>query len=157
MSHFASLSASHMGLSTSIWGYLRFFLQIETDDGHAPILYITRNVVTNTTWSDDSRKDHSSNFKLLCHIYYLIIMALLQTQGPLILPPDLRENESLLNFFFPTVNNSFNFLTRVRFLLGLAARQISGYFHAISFSLLATLWELTLHYFDTSVLESVVS
>ncbi len=156
MSHFASLSTSHVGFSTSIWGYLRFFLQIETNDGRSPILYITRNVATDTAWSDESRKDHSSNFKLLCHIYYLILIALLQTQGPRILPPDLRNTEGLLDFFSPTVNKpEFNFLTRCCFLLRLAARGISGYFHAISFSLLATLWELALHYFGTSVLESV--
>ena len=155
MSHIASLSASHMGLSTSIWGYLRFFLQLETIDGHAPILYITRNVATDTAWSDDPRKDHSSNFTLLCHVYYLIFMALLQTQGPLILPPDLRENECLLKFFSPTMNKPFNLLTRCRFLLGLAARQISGCFRTISFSLLAILWEFALHYFGTSILESV--
>jgi hypothetical protein len=144
-----------MGLSTSIWGYLRFFVQIEANDGHAPILYITRNVATDTAWSDDSRKDYSSNFKLLCHIYYFIIMVLLQTQGPRILPPDLRENECLLDFFSPTVNKPCNLLTRCCFLVRLVLRWISNYFRAICFALLATLWELVLHYFGTSVLESV--
>ncbi len=144
-----------MGLSTSIWGYLRFFLQFETNDGHAPILYITRNLITDTAWSDDPRKDHSSNFTLLCHIYYLIFMALLQTQGPLILPPDLRENECLLKFFSPTMDKPFNLRTRCCFLLRMVARQTSHYLSAISFSLLAILWEFALHYFGTSVLESV--
>jgi hypothetical protein len=81
-------------------------------------------------------------------------MALLQTQGPLILPPDLRENKCLLKFF-PTTSNPFNLLTCCRFLLGLAARQASGCFRTIRFSLLAILWEFRLHYFGTSVLESV--
>lgn len=155
MSHIAALSTSQMGLSTSIWGYLRFFIQTETSDGRPPILYITRNMATDTAWAEDFRQDNSSNFELLCHIYYFIIMVLLKTLGPRILPPDLRENESLTNFFSPTVNQPRNFLSHPCFLLRLASRWIFDLLRTISFNLGATLWELILHHCGTWVMEYV--
>jgi len=157
MSHLASLCASQMGLSTSIWGYLRFFIQIETIDGYAPILYITKNVGTDTAWSDISRKDDSSNFKLLCHIYYFVILVLLKTHGPRILPPDLRENKRLLTFFSLTMNKRPNLFSHCYFLLQLALTWISNLIRGVWFNLLAALWEFILHYRGSCVVEYVGS
>ena len=111
MSHIASLSSSQMGLATTIWGYLRFFIQIETGDGLAPILFITQNLATDTAGGDGFRKDKSLNFVLLCQIYFFVTMVLLKTQGPRILPPDLRENNCLLNFLSPTINKRSSFVS----------------------------------------------
>ena len=155
MSHIASLCTSRMGLSTSIWGYLRFFIQIDSTDGRTPTLYITRNMGINTAWDDNSRTDKLSNFKLVCHIYYFVILVLLQTQGPRILPPDLRENDSLLFFFSSTMNKPTNFFSCCRFLPRLALTRISGHLRSILFNLLAASWELVLHCCSNRVIEDV--
>jgi hypothetical protein len=153
----ASLSTSRMGLSTAIWGYLRFFIQIDSIDGRSPTLYITRNMGTDTAWRDDLRVDNSSNFKLVCHIYYFVILVLLQTHGPRILPPDLREDDSLLFFFSSTMNKRTNLLSCCHFLPQLALTRISGHLRSIWFNLLAAWWELTLHYCGDRVIEDVGS
>ncbi len=157
MSHIASLCTSRMGLSTSIWGYLRFFIQIDSTDGRTPTLYITRNMGIDTSWSDNYRTDNLSNFKLVCHIYYFVILALLQTQGPRILPPDLRENDSLLFFFSSTMNKRTNLFSYCQLMPRLALTRISGHLQSIWFNLLAALWELTLHYHGNCVIEDVGS
>jgi hypothetical protein len=150
-----------MGLATSIWGYLRFFVQIDSTDGYAPILYITRNVGTDTAWSDSYRKDNSSNFKLLCHIYYFVLLALMKTHGPRIFPPDLRGNKDLLNFFssmnerFNKPFNLFSCSSRCFQPLPRLIKQISKCVRSIRFSLCAALWESILYYCGSSVLEWV--
>ena len=146
-----------MGFSTSIWGYLRFFIQIDSIDGRTPTLYITRNMGIDTTWRDNHRTNNLSNFKLICHIYYFVILVLLRTQGPRILPPDLRENDSLLLFFSSTMNQSTNLLSCCHFLPRLALTRISGHLRSIWFNLLAAWWELTLHYCGDRVIEDVGS
>jgi len=152
----ASLSTSRMGLSTSIWGYLRFFIQINSSDGRPPTLYITRNMGTDTAWSNNSRTDNASNFKLLCHLYYFVMLALLQTHGPRIFPPDLRENESLLYFSSWAMNNrTNNRFSYCRFLPRLSLSWISGHLRSIWFNLLAALCESTLHYCGNHVIEYV--
>jgi hypothetical protein len=147
-----------MGLSTSIWGYLRFFIQLETNDGYAPILYITRNMGINTAWNDSSRTNDSFNFNLLCNIYYFVMLALLKTHGPRILPPDLRENERLLNVFSSPAmtrqSRRFN-LPSCCFLPRLALRWISAFFCDVRFSLMAALGELILHYCGSCVMAYV--
>ena len=145
-----------MGLSTSIWGYLRFFVQIDSTDGYAPILYITKNVGTDTAGSDSYRKDNSSNFKLLCHIYYFVLLTLMKAHGPRIFPPDLRGNKDLLNFF-SSMNKQFNLFSCWSCLQPLPRliRQISKCVRGIRFSLCAALWESILYYCGSSVLEWV--
>ena len=140
-----------------MWGYLRFFIQIDSGDGCTPTLYITRNMGTDTAWSDDSRTDNLSNFKLLCHIYYFVILVLLKTQGPRILPPDLRENEILLNFFSSTMSKQINFFSYCRFLPRRALRWTSEHLRRKWFNLMAALWESTLHYCGHRVMEYVGS
>lgn len=135
-----------------MWGYLRFFIQIETNDGRAPILYVTKNLATSTAWSGDFRLEKSSNFEFLCCIYYFVIMVLLKTQGPRVLPPDLRNKETLLNFFPATAAKRSNLLLRCYSLPRVVRMRVSGLLHDISFSLWAVLWVLILWYFGTGVL-----
>jgi hypothetical protein len=146
-----------MGLSTSIWGYLRFFIQTENKNGYLPILYITKNLGINTAWNNVFRKDDSSNFTLLCHIYYFVILVLLKTHGPRILPPNLRENECLLTFFSPSMNRRRNSFSHCCFMPRLALTWILELICGVWFNLLATLWELALHYRGACIMEYVGS
>ena len=155
MSYNTSLCGSQMGLSTSIWGCLRFFFRIETNDGHLPILYITKNLAIGTAGSDESRMDKSSNFKLLCFIYYFVLMVLLKTQGPWILPLDLRDKESLLNFFPATANRPRKFLSRCCSMPRIMHRQVSCLLHNMLFVLWAALCELIIRYSGTPALDYV--
>lgn len=152
MSHIASLCTSRMGLSTSISGYLRFFIQVDSADGRTPTLFITRNMGID----DNSRTNTLSNFNLVCHLYYFLILVLFETHGSRILPPDLRENDFLL-FFPSTMNKRSNFLLCHQFLPRLALTRISGHLRSIWFNLLAALWELTLHCCGNHVIEDVGS
>ncbi len=118
-------------------------------DGYPPILYITKNLGTDTAWSDISRKDISSNFRTLCHIYYFVILVLLKTHGPRILPPALRENEHLLTILSPMMNKPLNHFSRCYILLRQPLMWISKLLCGVWFNVLAALWELILHYYGS--------
>jgi hypothetical protein len=129
---------------------------VETNDGHPPTTYITNNLAIGTAWSDEARMDKSSNFKLLCCIYYFVIMVLLKIQGPRILPPDLRDKASILDSFPATTSNKpLNFLSHCYSLTQVARMRVSRFLSNISFSLWAALCELIILYSGTPVLEYV--
>jgi len=117
--------------------------------------YISKNKAADLGCSDGSRKDSSSNFNLLCHIYYFVVLTILKTHGPCILPPDLRESPHLANLFFSVANKRSNLFSRCCSLSQLALRQTWDLLRCISFTILAALWEWTLCYCGSRVIESV--
>lgn len=96
--------------------------------------------------------DNASNFELLCHLYYFVMLAHLESHGPRIFPPDLRGNESLLHFSSWVMKNRTNLSSYRQFLPRLTLTWISRHLHTIWFNLLAALWASILHYCGNHVI-----
>lgn len=79
----------------------------------------------------------------------------MKTQGPLILPPGLRENEALLHFFWmDKQSNKYSYRLFDAF-PRLAFRGVSEHLRDVWFNLLAGLWESGLHYCGSHIMEYV--